>query len=172
MMALEVKEAPGKGVGVYALRDFSEGDEVLVYDGRLVAFRDIPLPLRHEDDYFLQVGPDAYLTRPGGVGHHVNHACDPNCIVHITPTTVRLVALRPIAVGDEVTFDYATTSTEGPATWTLTCRCGSGGCRGIVSGFQTVPVEIQRRYIRAQAVPAYVLDSRVEVRLGYGAKLG
>lgn len=59
----------------------------------------------------------------------LNHSCAPN---------VRLcgrdwIALRPIAAGEEVAFDYATT--EYRMATPFPCRCGSPGCRGQITGF-------------------------------------
>ena len=58
----------------------------------------------------------------------LNHACQPNLGVQ---GQVVLVARRAIAVGEELTYDYETTDTEGM--W-FECRCGVPECRGIIDG--------------------------------------
>lgn len=93
---------------------------------------------------------DAYTY--GNITHFINHSCTPNLRVHpcfidnLDPRLHYLAffALRDIQAGEELCFDYlgnqvtssASTSTPsrrppGKAS-SLTCRCGSSGCRGFV----------------------------------------
>jgi hypothetical protein len=58
------------------------------------------------------------------VGSYVNHACDPSCEVSGT----KLVALRGLRPGDEITFDYS--KSESMMASPFTCRC----CSKIISG--------------------------------------
>lgn len=66
---------------------------------------------------------DGLHVEPTGYGHFVNHACEPSCeIVYDDATALpTLVALRDLAAGDEVTFDY--TQTEGDLAGSFVCRC-------------------------------------------------
>lgn len=62
--------------------------------------------------YFMTIGPDAIIdaTRKGNVSRFINHSCAPNCITQKWTvggkTRVGLFALRDIASGEELTFDY------------------------------------------------------------------
>jgi uncharacterized protein len=78
---------------------------------------------------------------PGQLNHYGNHSCDPN-LWWIDAYT--LAARRPIAVGEEVTNDYVTST--GSADFTLACRCGSPLCRGIITGQDWRRPELQARY--------------------------
>jgi hypothetical protein len=159
MGLLEVRTAPGKGRGVYAGQAYGKGLEVLQFEGQVVRRSEIPDPLPPEDDHFLQFGPDSYLGPSGGIDDLVNHACDPNCAVLITPGRVSLVAIRTIEDGEEVTFDYSLTSLEPPDQWRLDCRCGSAGCRRVVTGFLWLPRSEQERLVQAGLVPPYVCQA-------------
>jgi SET domain-containing protein len=61
-----------------------------------------------------------------------NHSCDPNTVMkYHTENRYDLVAIKKIAIGDELTSDYETfdcgTVTEEDY---FTCRCGAATCRG------------------------------------------
>ncbi|MFD5316374.1 SET domain-containing protein-lysine N-methyltransferase, partial [Streptomyces sp. NPDC127098] len=69
------------------------------------------------------------LIDPAEPVRYGNHSCEPN-LWHADAFT--LVARRDIAVGEELTSDYAThTGVDG---WAMDCRCGSRRCRGRVTG--------------------------------------
>lgn len=53
-----------------------------------------------------------------------NPACTPNARLAIRDGRIEFYALRPIAVGEEITVDYGETHHGG----TLRCRCGAPGC--------------------------------------------
>jgi SET domain-containing protein len=55
-----------------------------------------------------------------------NHSCAPNARLQIRDGRVEFYALRPIAVGEEITVNYGETHHEG----TLKCRCGAPNCVG------------------------------------------
>lgn len=60
-----------------------------------------------------------------------NHSCDPNCEALVVAGRVWITALRPIAAGEEITFDYGypyEAWKEHP------CRCGARSCAGFIVG--------------------------------------
>jgi hypothetical protein len=67
-----------------------------------------------------------------------------------------LVALRNIEAGEELSYDYSLTSTDTPDSWQMSCGCGHRECRGVISGFGTVPPAVQDAYVKMGAVPSYV----------------
>lgn len=114
---------------------------------------EIPPLVRPEDDRYIQIGPDAYLGPSGATDDLVNHSCDPNAGVIITGKSVALNAIRDIAEGEEITWDYSTTMFEDD--WTMACHCGSPLCRGVIREFRLLPKEIRKRYISLGIVPSY-----------------
>jgi len=141
------------GRGVFATAPFDAGTELLRYAGpRLRYAQTTP------DTLAVQVGPDLYLGESGQADDFVNHSCDPNAGLVITGTDgsdVRLIALRPIAAGEQVTFDYSTTMDEDD--FEFECRCGAAGCRGRMRDFKHLPPAVKRRYAERGVVPAYNL---------------
>jgi hypothetical protein len=73
---------------------------------------------------------DAHELRTRFFWRYINHACEPN--VRIDGREV--VALRAIAPGEMMTFDYQTTEWELVAPFR--CHCGSPRCLGEIRGFK------------------------------------
>jgi hypothetical protein len=86
---------------------------------------------------------DAGTPVPGAIAT-ANHSCDPN----LWWAGDELVALRAIAAGEELTYDYATDGSVGvlgPGAL-LRCNCGSMRCRGLIEAADRDIPELQRRY--------------------------
>jgi SET domain-containing protein len=114
------------GYGVIALVPFAEGDKIADVDG--VTWRegeDV------DDRYSLAIEDDVYLDMVDQT-RFINHSCDPNAYVDVGVAEdgeawAAIVALRPIAVGEELCYDYAF-----PPELAEPCRCGSPKCRGLI----------------------------------------
>jgi hypothetical protein len=65
-------------------------------------------------------------------------------------------AVRRIAAGAEVTFDYSTTIGDDDI-WRLRCRCGRARCRGTIRNFGSLPARVRQRYVTRGLVPGYIL---------------
>jgi SET domain-containing protein len=59
---------------------------------------------------------------------YTNHSCDPSAGLG---EDFRLRAIRDIAPGEEITWDYETWMWH--EVWTIKCRCGSPKCRGRIN---------------------------------------
>ncbi len=162
MPSLNVREAPGRGRGLYADEFIFPGVKILDFEGDELRADEVPYPCPPEKDHYLQVDVDRYLGPSGGPDDLVNHACDPNAYVLPRGRGARLVATRLIRPDEEVTFDYALTSTDPPERWALDCRCTSDGCRGRVVSFPHLPEGEQIKLARLRVVPVYVLLAAIE----------
>jgi SET domain-containing protein len=84
-------------------------------------------------NYCYQTGPDQFYGTPDGNAgddaDYMNHSCSPNTWFEADGS---MTAMRDIAPGEEITYDYATS--ESRANFRLRCRCGSPLCRGTVAG--------------------------------------
>jgi uncharacterized protein len=74
---------------------------------------------------------------------HINHSCAPNCETQQARGQVWIVALRDIAPGEELTYDYGFGYAEA---WDHPCRCGTPECAGYI-----VKESLRWRVRRAQA---------------------
>ena len=146
-MSFVVREC-GTGRGVFAVQTIPARSVIMKYTGPLLRYaQTTPQTLA------LQIGPDLYIGESGQADDFVNHSCDPNAGMLIDGTNVQLIALRDIAPGEQITFDYSTTMDEDD--FEFDCLCGSSNCRGRIRDFKHLPAELRRRYQSLGVVPAY-----------------
>jgi len=97
------------------------------------------------DDVHIEV--DERVTADEILARHywrfLNHGCEPNVALR----GVEVLALRDIAAGEEITFDYETTEFEMAVPFK--CRCGASTCRGQIRGFKHLAAA-QREVLRGQ----------------------
>ncbi|SBT44218.1 SET domain-containing protein [Micromonospora auratinigra] len=154
-----VGHSPIAGRGLFARAAIPAGTVVSRLGGRLVSTEVLRATLAAADRYVdtIAVDADRHLIlpprRPNGYG---NHSCDPN-LWWVGPYA--LAARRPIAVGEEVTNDYATST--GEPDFALACRCGAAGCRGRVTGDDWRLPDLRERY-GEHWVPALLARIRAE----------
>lgn len=158
-MKLIVKTAV-HGRGVFAGEKISAGTKILCFTGPI---------LRHAQTtpqtYAVQIGPDRYLGASGGLDDCVNHSCDPNAGLVIDSdkaVEADLIAIRDIAEGEEICFDYSTTMAEDD--FEMACRCGSPRCRGVVRDGKHLPEDLWRKYVSLGIIPGYVQVARSELQ--------
>lgn len=152
MSPLTVAVGPSPlGSGVFATRAFQPGQPILVVSGPILNEAGVAA-LGADAVYALQTARNEYvdLSSPG---RFLNHSCDPNAGV------VRdrvLIALRSIAEGEEIRFDYSTAM--GGDRWSFSCRCGEPFCRRVVLAFLDLPPIVQNRYLQLGVVQRFILD--------------
>jgi len=131
---LEVRQSR-IGLGAFITSSLVKGEIVADWSNHPL-FEDPPRV--RDEDQWVQTAPGVY-SGPLGVEKnpdaYINHSCHPNCEVRIERPDIHLVALRDIAAGEEITFDYALIYEE---TWQMECRCGEPSCRRVVRGLRKV----------------------------------
>jgi hypothetical protein len=78
----------------------------------------------------------------GNDARYINHACDPNLEPITIGDQVWLVALRDMAAGEELGYDYAIELDERhtvAAKRRFPCRCGGATCRGTLLRAKRAP---------------------------------
>jgi SET domain-containing protein len=139
------------GQGLFAGESIAAGTEILRFTGPLLTLNEVRAKGPLDAPNALQIGIDRYLDLDEP-GRFINHSCAPNAAV-VRDTT--LVAIRPIATGEEIRFDYSTTISDG---WTMACQCGAENCRGQVVAFQLLPENIRRRYAILGHVQRFMVE--------------
>jgi uncharacterized protein len=139
------------GQGVFAARAFHPGQAILVLNGPILGRAEV-MALGGEGAYAVQTGADEYVDL-ASPGRFLNHSCDPNA--GLARDRV-LIALRPIAPGEEIRFDYSTTMSCDR--WTMSCRCEEALCRRVILAFQHLPPIIQNRYLQLGIVQRFIAD--------------
>ena len=151
---LKVINTKKKGLGVITKVDVPKGTVIFEFRGTVMPENKIPT--NADLEYYLQIGKNLFLSASGGIDDIINHSCNPNCGVIIVGNRAFLISLYVIKANTEITFDYSTTSTDTPATWSLKCNCGEYTCRKIISGYNTLPTELQKYYQSLNIIPNYV----------------
>jgi hypothetical protein len=162
---LAARPVPHKGgMGVFAVEPVARGEVLAMWGGRVVPVEQIYQFDEQQRHYIIQVEEGLFLTPsdPTEAAEYVNHSCDPSAGLN---GQIALVALRDIAPGEEVCFDYA--MSESHALFEFECRCGSPSCRG-----STVMPGISRRTCSAGSIRnAAPRRSRAPTRLpGLGCR--
>ena|ERR1035437_3337322 len=136
---LRVGDAGAERKGVFAARRIEPSELVWDYTGDERWIKDIPSELW---PYCFQVDYDRYVVpEEGSAGWFMNHSCEPNCVIM---GKSRVVALRRIEPGEEVTFDYSTN--VGWDDFSMVCKCGATGCRKTVRSYRFLPEELKGHY--------------------------
>ena len=139
----EAREIPPKGFGSFAVDPIPMGTIVATFGGTTmnrINFETYPLEQRSRS---IQIDVDQFVLGPESreSGDSINHSCLPNCGMR---NATQLIAMREIAVGEELTYDYATSDTSDYDEFE--CACGSDNCRGRVSGDDWKLPDLQSRY--------------------------
>ena len=143
------------GRAVFADRNISKGETVLVFKGELLHNADI-VPGSYEEEHSIQIGPDLYLGPSGELDDFVNHSCNPNAGLKMIEGKLVLVALKKIKKRDEICFDYSTSMEEDR--WEMECSCGSRNCRKVIRDFKHLPKKTRQKYFRLGIVPEFISD--------------
>src|SRR3989344_2202331 len=146
MKNLHVKKSK-HGRGVFAGKNFARREKILSFEGPYLQGEELPIPYDSVSDHYVQIAANAYLGPSGNVDDFVNHSCDPNTGIHIDGQNADLVAIRDIAEGEEITWDYSTTMDDEEDDWEMACLCGKIGCRIRIRDFRHLPIALQKKYI-------------------------
>jgi SET domain-containing protein len=137
---LEVRASPIQGRGVFARRPIPAGQRIIEYTGEVISDEEADhrydrVMERHATYLFgLADGTCIDGAAGGNEAHLINHSCDPSCEAVEVDGRIWIDAIRHIAAGEELTYDYAYERDEGDEARAdfYGCRCGAGGCRGTI----------------------------------------
>lgn len=116
-----------------------KGTRVLEYTGPRIHKEEADA--RYENNpttYLFGIGDGSMVIDGHGMAMFINHSCDPNCETEEIEGRIWITALRDIAAGEELTYDY--NLYDGDEDEAL-CNCGAPNCRGTMYS----PEEIKRR---------------------------
>lgn len=137
----EVRDSPIHGVGLFARREIPRESRFLEYLGERISKRESRRRGLQRMERARLEGSAAVtifeLDRrwdidgeiPGNPARYANHSCFPNCWMVKVDDRLWLQAVRTIAAGGEITFDYGfdlADFLDHP------CRCGQPGCPGYI----------------------------------------
>ncbi|HMD90295.1 MAG TPA: SET domain-containing protein-lysine N-methyltransferase [Anaerolineaceae bacterium] len=141
---LELRACPQKGGhGVFAKQALAAGELITVWGGEIVTAEELALLPLERQTHGIQVEENIYMVSlvDDDPSDFVNHSCDPNSGMS---GQIALVALRDIAVDEEICFDYAMSDSSDYDEFE--CACGSPNCRKKITGNDWKKPELQKRY--------------------------
>lgn len=139
----QVRDAGGKGMGSYVIEPITAGESVAAFGGWVADEAELRSLPAERISRTMQIDEHLYLVsgETADPGDYVNHSCTPNCGL---AGNMLVVAMRDIAIGEELTFDYA--MSDGGDYDEFDCLCGLAECRGVVTGRDWRLPELQSRY--------------------------
>lgn len=143
---LELRTCPQKGgYGLFAREPIVKDELLSGWAGELYTGEELAQESIERQTHSVQVEENLYLlSYPEDaldLGDYYNHSCDPNAGLD---GQICLIAMRDIAVDEEVCFDYAMSDSSDYDEFE--CHCGSPNCRKRVTGNDWKIPELQQRY--------------------------
>ena len=128
---IEFRDSPIHGSGGFARLDIAAGARIVEYLGRKIDKQESLRQCELDNPYIFSITEEYDLD--GNVEWNparlLNHSCGPNAEAQDFDERIWIVALRDIAAGEEITFNYnydLQDYREHP------CRCGAANCVGYI----------------------------------------
>ncbi len=137
---IKVRHSPIHGSGVFALRRIPKGTRVVEYLGDRISHKAADERYEDHDEndnhtFLFIVDRKTVIDASigGNEARFINHSCDGNCESAIEKRRVFIDAVRDIAAGEELGYDYeiGRDKDDPPNVDEIyACRCGAPKCRG------------------------------------------
>jgi hypothetical protein len=119
------------GTGGFARRAIPAGTRLIEYVGERISKAESLRRCEANNEYIFTIDDEYDLDGhvPGNPARFINHSCAPNCEAEWDENRIWIVALRDIAAGEELSFNYGydlEDYREHP------CRCGVPECVGYI----------------------------------------
>jgi hypothetical protein len=137
------EEVPGKGLGVFANRDFVPGEIVLYIPGVITN-----IDSEGGSSYCMEIQRKGYVIEPYYPGALVNHSCNPNCELKADENQCWITAIAHIRTGQELSYDYGWNLSDLDFDDIKRCRCGSLNCRGFMLAAEDIESYLKMRMKR------------------------
>jgi SET domain-containing protein len=137
---IQVRRSGVHGKGVFALRPIARGEKIIEYTGELITWPEAQRRHPHDPDdpnhtFYFHIDDKRVIDANvgGNAARWINHACKPNCEADEEDGRIFIKALRRIAPGEELFYDYGLVIDERMTRALkaqFACHCGSRQCRG------------------------------------------
>lgn len=137
---MEIRPSEIAGLGAFAIRPIRKGSRVIEYVGERITPGEADArydggPSKHPLVLLFSVDDRVVIDAAvgGNEARFINHSCEPNCEAVTHGTRIWIHALRDIAVGEELTYDYNLTGDDEDRAEQMkqyACHCGTSKCRG------------------------------------------
>jgi len=139
----EARPAGEKGWGSFAVEPIAAGETVAAFGGWVLTGAVLQTLSADRQSRSIQIDADLYLVsaETPEAGDMLNHSCEPNC--GLLGQTL-LVAMRDVAPGEELCFDYAMCDDSDYDEFQ--CLCGEPTCRETITGSDWRDPSLQAAY--------------------------
>ena len=136
-MALVIRRSKIHADGVYTTAPIKKRTVVAEYTGpRLTSSQADDIYEHSPRTYLFGLTDGEHVIDGDGIAAFINHSCDPNCEADEIRGRVVIRAIRNIAAGEELAYDY--NLYDGDPADSATCYCGSKKCRGSMYSRQEI----------------------------------
>jgi len=147
-VTLLIRSSAIHAAGCYTTSPIRTGARVVEYTGPRISKEQADAKYEHSPTtYLFGIGDGSTVIDGHGMAMFLNHSCDPNCETDEVRGRVWIKAIRNIAPGEELTYDY--NLYDGDEDEAL-CNCGAATCRGSMYS----PEELRRRARAAKRASA------------------
>jgi SET domain-containing protein len=154
---IEIRSSRIHGHGGFARKPIPAETRILEYLGERIDKRESARRCEEGNPFIFAINTlwDLDGNVPWNPARLLNHCCDPNCEARQDGDRVWIWSIRPIEVGEELTYNYGYDLTE----WRdYPCACGVPGCVGFIVA------EEYREHVLRQLAIAREAQTQVEVR--------
>ena len=138
-MGLIIRSSAIHAAGCYTTTAIRKGTRVAEYTGPRLSkqeadscYEELPIT------YLFGLGDGSMVIDGHCMAMFINHSCNPNCETCEVSGRVWITAIRNIAAGEEITYDYCLYDGGDDR---AVCNCGARKCRGTMYSRE----EIKRR---------------------------
>jgi SET domain-containing protein len=142
---LMIRSSSIHAAGCYTTRAIKRGARVCEYDGPRFTKDEADERYKDRDiTYLFSCGEEDNRVIDGfGTAMFINHSCDPNCESVNVDGRIFVIAIRNIAAGEELTYEYNLYDSDDAH---QNCYCGARECRGTMFSED----EVKRRARKAR----------------------
>lgn len=137
---IQVRRSGVHGKGVYAVQDITVGETIIEYVGEIITWEEAQArhphdPLDPNHTFYFHIDETRVIDAlvGGNSSRWINHSCDANCEADEQNGRIFIRALRDIAAGEELNYDYGLIIDERytpKLKAEYPCWCGTAACRG------------------------------------------
>ncbi|KAJ1360000.1 hypothetical protein KIN20_018852 [Parelaphostrongylus tenuis] len=172
--AVEIREAPGKGLGAFAIRDIPKGSFIAEYAGELISNEEMNRRIaeitahRNAEEKHYMMALDGHriidCKQKGNEGRFLNHSCSPNCkveTVHVVVSKktrpngvyvkydkrITIYTIEDVPAGSELCFNYQMRQYNVGCPLP-DCKCGAPNCTGTLgstAGSDNISVDVTKQ---------------------------
>jgi len=119
------------GTGLFARVPIAAGERIIEYIGERISKAESLVRCEAGNPYVFDLDEEWDIdgSVDWNVARFANHSCSPNCEVECVDGHLWMSALRPIAEGEELTYNYGYEYAEYKE---HPCACGAANCVGYI----------------------------------------